>query len=200
MSRKSNRIWCLIAVLLLLVLGCSKQTSEVVELRAYPINDMTGILTTDGVTINRGITSDGRGSLQVSANEPVTVRLFETGDIDIEDARLLYQARVRTDNIEGEAYIEMWCHFPGRGEFFSRSLHSTLSGTTGWTTQETPFFLKTGENPDNVKLNIVIAGTGTVWVDDIRSTTSSSDVVWTRTVTSTPQTWPARIISMSPTI
>jgi hypothetical protein len=168
MSRNSNRVRCLIAVLLLLILGCSKQTAEVVELKAYPINDMTGILTTDGVTINRGITSDGRGSLQVSADEPVTVRLFETGDIDIEDARLLYQARVRTDNIQGEAYLEMWCHFPGRGEFFSRSLHSPLSGTTDWTTQETPFFLKTGENPDNVRLNLVIAGTGTAWIDDIR--------------------------------
>ncbi len=168
MSLNSLKTWCLLSALFVCVLGCSRQAAEVVELKAYPINDMTGILTTDGVTINRGITSDGRGSLQVSADEPLTVRLFETGDIDIENARLLYRARVRTDNIEGEAYLEMWCHFPGRGEYFSRSLHAPLSGTTDWTTQETPFFLKVGENPDNIKLNLVIAGTGTVWIDDIR--------------------------------
>jgi hypothetical protein len=36
-----------------------------------------------------------------------------------------------------------------------------------WVTQETPFFLKPGENPDNVKLNLVIEGKGTVWIDDI---------------------------------
>jgi hypothetical protein len=44
----------------------------------------------------------------------------------------------------------------------------TLSGTTNWTRLEIPFFLKAGENPDNVKLNLVCEGTGTAWVDDIR--------------------------------
>jgi hypothetical protein len=33
---------------------------------------------------------------------------------------------------------------------------------------ETPFFLKRGEKPDNVKLNVVINGTGTVWIDDVK--------------------------------
>jgi hypothetical protein len=170
MSLNSFQKLCLLIIifLFLVALGCSKQAVEVVEVKAYPINDMTGILTAQGVTIDSDVTSDGHGSLQISADEPVTVRLFETGDIDVENARLLYQARVRTDDIEGQAYLEMWCHFPGQGEYFSRSLHSPLSGTTDWTTQETPFFLKAGENPDNVKLNLVIAGKGTAWIDDIR--------------------------------
>ncbi len=59
-------------------------------------------------------------------------------------------------------------HFPGKGEFFSRGLQNPISGTTGWVTEETPFFLKKGENPDNVKLNLVINGTGTVWIQDIK--------------------------------
>jgi len=169
MPSRPFRMLCVLAAILSFgAQGCSEQSADVAELKAYPLDDMTGIITTDGVKINRGITSDGRGSLQISADQPVTVRLFETGDIDIENARLLYQARVRTDGIAGEAYLEMWCHFPGRGEYFSRSLHSPLSGTNDWTTQETPFFLKTGENPDNVKLNLVIAGTGTAWIDDVR--------------------------------
>lgn len=72
-----------------------------------------------------------------------------------------------TENVEGQVFLEMWCHFPGKGEFFSRGLQNTLSGTTGWTTVETVFFLKKGENPDNVKLNLVIDGRGTIWIDDI---------------------------------
>jgi hypothetical protein len=32
----------------------------------------------------------------------------------------------------------------------------------------TPFFLKKGENPENVKLNLVVDGVGTVWIDDIQ--------------------------------
>lgn len=34
--------------------------------------------------------------------------------------------------------------------------------------QPSPFFLQKGENPDNVKLNLVIKGKGTAWIDDIR--------------------------------
>jgi hypothetical protein len=62
----------------------------------------------------------------------------------------------------------MWCHFPEKGEFFSRALQSPLSGSQEWTSQETPFLLKKGENPDNVKINLVVNGKGNVWIDDIR--------------------------------
>ena len=88
-------------------------------------------------------------------------------DIDLEDARLIYQAKLRTEEVSGKVYLEMWCHFAGQGESFSRALQAPLSGSNAWTTQETPFFLKKGENPDNVKLNLVIDGSGTVWIDDI---------------------------------
>jgi len=36
-----------------------------------------------------------------------------------------------------------------------------------WDT-EIPFLLHEGENPDNFKLNLVVGGKGTVWIDDIR--------------------------------
>ena len=79
-----------------------------------------------------------------------------------------YQARLRTEDVQGQVYLEMWCHFPDKGEFFSRSVDTPLTGSTEWTTEETPFSLKKGENPDFVKLNLVFDGTGTVWIDDIR--------------------------------
>ena len=96
------------------------------------------------------------------------IRLFETGDVDVEDARLTYQAKVRTEGVEGQVFLEMWCQFAGKGEYFSRDLETPQTGTTEWSTEETPFFLKKGENPDNVKLNLVVNGSGTVWIDDIR--------------------------------
>lgn len=137
-------------------------------LKRFPLDDMEGLITQTDVQIDKQMSSDGNGSLRIEATEPTTVRLFETGDIDIEDARLIYQARIRTANVEGQVYLEMWCHFAGVGEFFSRGLDQPLTGTTGWTIQETPFFLKRGENPDNVKLNLVINGKGTAWIDDIK--------------------------------
>ena len=53
------------------------------------------------------------------------------------------------------------------GEFFSRALNSPLSGTTDWVTQETPFFLKAGQDPSQVKLNLVVDGKGSVWIDNV---------------------------------
>ncbi|MBI5025668.1 MAG: hypothetical protein HZC12_02860 [Nitrospirae bacterium] len=154
--------------MIFIVVGCSKPSEEVTELQHFPIDSMQGIITQSGVQIDKQVSSDGKGSLRITVTEPTVVRLFEVGDIDIEDARLIYQARVRTEGVEGQVYLEMWCHFPGKGEFFSRGLQTPLTGTTGWTTEETPFFLKKGENPDNVKLNLVINGKGTAWIDDIR--------------------------------
>ena len=143
-------------------------SSKTTELKHFALDDMEGVITQLGVDIDKEISSDGNGSLRIEATKPTTIRLFETGDIDIENARLIYQARIRTENIQGQVYLEMWCHFAGAGDFFSRGLQNPLTGTTEWTMEETPFFLKAGENPDNVKLNIVINGNGTVWIDDIR--------------------------------
>ncbi len=81
--------------------------------------------------------------------------------------RLIYRARMRSEGLRGKAYLEMWCVFPGQGEFFSRALQSPLSGTNDWTSQETPFFLKKGQDPSRVKLNLVIEGEGTVWLDQV---------------------------------
>jgi len=148
--------------------ACAKPSQQAVEIKHYPIDALDGIITQSGVQIDNVISKDGKGSLKIAAAEPTVIRLFETGDIDIENARLIYQAKIRTEGVQGQVFLEMWCHFPGKGEFFSRGLQGPVSGTTEWTSVETPFFLQKGENPDNVKLNLVINGTGTVWIDDIR--------------------------------
>ncbi len=148
--------------------ACSKPSQEVVELKKFPIDSLEGIITQSGVQFDKEVSSDGNGSLKITATEPTVVRLFELGNVDVENARLTYQAKVRTEGVEGQVYLEMWCHFPGKGEYFSRGLQTPLTGTTNWTTEETPFFLKKGEKPDNVKLNLVINGKGTAWIDDIR--------------------------------
>ena len=153
---------------ILCVGGCSQTSKQITEIQRFPIDNLQGIITRSDVEIDKQISSDGNGSLRITATKPKVVRLFEAGDVDIEDARLIYQARVRTEKVEGQVYLEMWCHFAGKGEFFSRGLKTPLTGTNEWSTEETPFFLKKGENPDNVKLNLVINGKGTVWIDNIR--------------------------------
>jgi hypothetical protein len=155
-------------MLILIATGCSKPPRQVTELKRFPLDSLEGVVTQSGVQIDKEVSSDGNGSLRITATGPTVARLFELGDIDVENARLIYQAKLRTQGVEGQVYLEMWCHFPGKGDFFSRGLQTPLTGTTNWTTEETPFFLKKGENPDNVKLNLVLNGKGTVWIDDIR--------------------------------
>lgn len=159
-------------VLLALVLaasGCSKRAAEeVVVLKEYPMTGSLDVLSQDVTQMDDAVSSDGNGAVRIQVDAPATIRLYETGDLDVEDARITYQARIRTEGVEGAVYLEMWCTFAGKGEFFSRALQSPITGTTEWTLQETPFFLKKGENPDNVRLNLVIEGTGTVWVDDVK--------------------------------
>ncbi len=155
-------------MIVLFSFACSKKPVEVVELKRYPIDTLDGIISQTGVRMDKEITADGNGSARIIAEKPTTIKLYETGDIDVENARLIYQAKVRTQEVEGQVYIEMWCHFPGKGDLFSRALQSPLSGTNAWSSQETPFLLQKGENPDNVKINIVVNGKGTAWIDDIR--------------------------------
>ena len=151
-----------------LLFGCTGKKNDIVQLAHYPLDSIDGIMSRSNNILDKNISSDGNGSLRITANKPATVRLYELGDIDVENARLIYQARLRTEEVSGQVYLEMWCHFPGKGQFFSRGLESPLSGSTEWTTEEIPFFLKKGQNPDDIKLNLVINGTGTVWIDDIR--------------------------------
>jgi hypothetical protein len=165
MSVRNLHVSC---VLSFIVIGCSQPSTPVIELKQFPLDSLEGVISRSGVQLDKDVSSDGNGSLQVAATGPTVVRLFELGDIDIENARLIYQAKVRTKDVEGRVYLEMWCSFPGKGEFFSRGLATSLSDTTDWTTQQTPFFLQKGDNPDNVKLNLVINGKGMAWIDDIQ--------------------------------
>lgn len=156
--------WTLVAVL---ATGCTVEAVPV-ELRHFPLDSLDGIITRDGIELDTAVSSDGEGSLRIRADAPRAIHLFETGDVDVDAARLTYEAQLRTEDFDGQVYLEMWCAFGDRGEFFSRALHSPLSGTNGWTHQETPFVLQPGENPTNVKLDLVLDGSGTVWIDEVR--------------------------------
>ena len=60
---------------------------------------------------------------------------------------LTYRAELKAADLERGAYLEMWCRFPGRGEFFSKGLQQKAKGTTGWSSYEVPFSLKAAERP-----------------------------------------------------
>jgi hypothetical protein len=103
----------------------------------------------------------------IEAREKQTVRLFEWPDPGVESCVITYRAKIRCENLKGRAYLEMWCRVPGRGEFFSKGFQQTLTGTSAWGSFEIPFFLKKGQRPDLIKLNLAVDGTGKVWMKEI---------------------------------
>jgi hypothetical protein len=103
----------------------------------------------------------------VDAKTNQVVRLFEVAAPDVEQCLLLYRATIKSENLTGRAFLEMWCRLPGRGEFFSRGLNQTVQGTTAWTSFEIPFRLKKGQRPDLIKLNLVVEGYGLIWIKGV---------------------------------
>jgi hypothetical protein len=112
-----------------------------------------------------GVVRDG-DSWRVTVSERRTVRLFELPLAGVEQCLLAYRVSLRTEKAAG-IYLQMWCRFAGRGEFFSKGLHDKVRGTTDWSSHEVPFILRRGQSPDLVKLDLVFEGAGTCWVRDV---------------------------------
>lgn len=150
---------------LIVILSCARKSGA---LRSFPLDSADGIIAHEYVIFDKDISADGKGSLRVVAHEPLTVPLIEITDLKIENAQLAYTAKVRTEHVIGQVYLEMVCHFPNRGDVVSRGQETLLSGTNDWKEQQTSLDLQKGDLPDSVKLNLVINGRGTVWIDDIK--------------------------------
>ncbi len=96
-----------------------------------------------------------------------TFRLFEVPHPGVEHCVVTYRARLKTQSLVGRAYLEMWCRSPAWGEAFSRGLDNVVTGSNDWATYQTPFFLKAGEKPDLIRLNLVVEGSGKIFIKDI---------------------------------
>jgi len=134
------------------------------ELRRLALDEASSLGTT--VSTDLTIKQEGNGSIRISTVWPTTICLGEVQDLNVENARLIYRARVKSEKLEGTAFLEMWCHVGG-GQYFSRGMNSVVSGTMDWRTLQTPFLLQPEQSAKKATLNIVINGKGTVWVDDV---------------------------------
>ena len=149
--------------------GCTsgQAPTAAVELKQFPLDSLEGVRATTGASFDPKISADGKGSLRVDTKEPITVPLFEITDVSVENATLIYQASLQSESLEGKAFLEMWVRIPGKGEFLSRGLDRPITGTMSWMTVVTPFLLQAGQQPDLIRLNLVVQGKGRVWIDDV---------------------------------
>ena len=153
----------IISILALLILIYTPGTAD--NLKRLNLDDAATI----GMKIRTDskIKVEGKGSVRISTRWPTSVCLGEVTSLEVENAKLVYEARVRSD-LEGggAAFLEMWVHIGG-GWYFSKGMNDPIKGKSGWKSIRTPFLFQKGQKPERVILNIVINGKGTVWIDDI---------------------------------
>jgi hypothetical protein len=135
------------------------------DLGTQPVTTLKSFSTADP-TISRDLVVENGGWLANCA-EPRTIALFELPNPGVEDCTVTYRAQLKTEGLKGRAYLEMWCRLPGSGESFSRGLDHVATGSTDWASYETPFFLKKGEKPDLLRLNLVVEGAGRVGIRNV---------------------------------
>ena len=133
------------------------------ELIKLGLDDTSSISPKIGADFN--VKVEGKSSLRITAIWPTTLYLGEVIKLDIENAQLIYTAMVKSE-LDGSAYLEMWAHVGGQ-QYFSRGMNDMSIGKSEWKTIQTPFIFKKGQRPEKVTLNLVINGTGTVWIDEI---------------------------------
>ncbi len=152
---------CAITILFVSLLICTPSWAG--ELKRLSLDDVSSIglkIQTDSM-----IKVEGKGSVKITTLWPTIVCLGEVTGLNIENAKLIYTARVRSE-LEGAAFLEMWAHVGG-GQYFSKGMNNPIKGKSDWKTIRTPFMFQKGQRPDKLTLNVVINGKGTLWIDDI---------------------------------
>ena len=152
-----------LTVLMLALLAFIAGTAYGEELKKLNLDDASAIGTS--IQTDTQIKTEGKGSIKITTQWPTTICLGEVTGLNVENAKLLYKAKVKSD-LDGSAFLELWAHVGG-GQYFSRGMNDVVSQKTDWKLIQTPFLFQKGQRPDKVTLNLVINGKGTVWIDDI---------------------------------
>ncbi|MGD1971777.1 MAG: hypothetical protein PVF24_09200 [Desulfobacterales bacterium] len=151
----------LLTMVIILALVSGMAMAE--DLIKLSLDDAASIGTT--IQTDSEVKTEGQSSVRITTKHSTTVCLGEVIGLNVEDARLLYTAKVKSD-LDGVAFLEMWVHVGG-GQYFSRGMTDPIKGKSDWMSIQTPFMFQKGQNPDVVILNLVINGKGTVWIDDV---------------------------------
>ncbi len=91
-------------------------------------------------TITQGPISVEQDGWFIDSREKQTIRLFEVQNAGVQQCLLTYRAKMKTDGLQGRAFLEMWCG---------------------------PFYLRSGQTADRIKLNLVVEGAGKIWIKDV---------------------------------
>jgi len=113
------------------------------------------------------VSFDGNGSIKVDAYDSLMVNIGIVDDIDIQQGRLYYRAMLRTEDFDGEVYLEMRIDIGTGPQYYTRDQYNPLVGTKDWERHEAYMILTQPQYIYHAVLQLNICGKGTVWIDDI---------------------------------
>jgi hypothetical protein len=131
--------------------------------------------TTANPTASKDVVVEGN-AWRADCYKAQSFQLFELPNPGVEGCIILYRAKLRSEELVGRAYLEMWCRLPNGGEFFSKGINQAITGSNDWVASEIPFILQQGEKPDLIRLNLAVENAtwlwkktdaGTLWVKDV---------------------------------
>ncbi len=105
--------------------------------------------------------------------EQLVVRLVTIEDPQLHDPGYVAHCLVRTEQVEGNAYLEMNSFFADGRSYFSKTLgqagpYRPLTGTSDWQTRNLPFDLGgSGLEPVRLEINLVMPGRGRVYLKEM---------------------------------
>lgn len=110
--------------------------------------------------------------LIVQAAAATTLNLFDVPLQNLDQCKLTWRFRLSTDGLSSPVHAELWCRIPGKGRFFSRGLDQKVKGSVADKLIEIPFLLEAGQHADQLNLNLVFSGPGTVRLKDLEILTA----------------------------
>lgn len=114
-----------------------------------------------------------------AAGKAVTV--FELENPGITRSQFRMELKARWENVEKQAYLELWTHFSDGSQSFTRTLSDTgpmqkFSGTSAPRTVWLPFSNNSGKRPTKLVLNVVFEGNGAVFLGRSTLTQSGEEI------------------------
>ncbi|HJU86021.1 MAG TPA: hypothetical protein VJ788_01465 [Gemmatimonadota bacterium] len=140
-----------------------------VEIAHYPLS-ADAVPAGADAAFDPDVSQDGGGSLRVvTGKEGGRLRLYRLDDVRPVEGALVYTGFLKSQDLDGTGYFELWCHPAEGNAAFARGVPTGVSGSSDWKPQEVSFRRpETCSDPSFLELNVVIHGSGTVWIDNIR--------------------------------
>ena len=139
-----------------------------VEIAHFPLSEGAVPQGADAV-FDPEISRDGDGSLRLQTEHGGRLRLYALDDLGQVKGRLVFTGFLKSNDLRGAAFFEMQCRPTTGNSAFVRGVTGRVEKTSDWKPTQIGFSRPDlCSNPLSVELNVVVDGSGTVWIDDLR--------------------------------